>query len=69
MERRRNAEMEMRQRNSTPQSEKRKSIGGGAIAGLSASQLADHYANCIKLSAENVSMNTCFPSGVTFFPV
>ncbi|XP_069674323.1 condensin complex subunit 2 isoform X2 [Periplaneta americana] len=45
--------MEMRQRDSTPPtSEKRKSIGG-SISGLSPAQLADHYANCIKLSAEN----------------
>ena len=36
-------------------SNNRKSIGG-SIAGLSATQLAEHYAKCIKLSAENVSM-------------
>ncbi|KAJ9585938.1 hypothetical protein L9F63_020415, partial [Diploptera punctata] len=56
MERRLNAEMEKRQRvSSSPGSDRRKSLGGGggAIAGLSAKQLADHYANCIKLSAEN----------------
>jgi hypothetical protein len=56
MERRRNAQIEMRQRDVTPSgSSKRKSVGG-SIVGLSAAQLAEHYANCIKLSAENVSL-------------
>ena len=27
-----------------------------SIVGLSAAQLAEHYGNCIKLSAENVSV-------------
>ena len=57
MERRRTAEIEMHQRDNTtpPSHDKRKSIGG-PIAGLSPTQLAEHYANCIKLSAENVSI-------------
>jgi condensin complex subunit 2 len=56
MERRRNAQIEMHQHKVTsPVSDKRRSIGV-AIAGLSAAQLAEHYGNCIKLSAENVSV-------------
>ena len=37
------------------QGSSRRSIGGGGggISGLTAAQLAEHYNNCIKLSAEN----------------
>jgi hypothetical protein len=60
MERRRNAQIEIRQRDVTPPgSNKRKSIGG-SIVGLSAAQLAEHYSSCIKLSAENVSLLLCY---------
>ncbi|KDR12283.1 Condensin complex subunit 2 [Zootermopsis nevadensis] len=56
MERRRNAQIEMcRHDASTPGSSRQKSMGG-MIAGLSAAQLGEHYASCIKLSAENVSL-------------
>jgi hypothetical protein len=55
MERRRSAQLEMC-RDLTPGSSRRKSMGGSSIAGLSAAQLAEHYASCIKLSAENVSV-------------
>ncbi|KAK3921352.1 Condensin complex subunit 2, partial [Frankliniella fusca] len=34
-------------------SSRRKSLGLGACSGLSSSQLAEHYANCMKLSTEN----------------
>jgi len=32
---------------------RRKSVGLGTVSGLSQAQLAEHYANCIKMSTEN----------------
>lgn len=56
IERRRNAQIEMRQHAVTsPGSDKRRSLVV-SIAGFSAAQLAEHYGNCLKLSAENVSL-------------
>lgn len=37
----------------TDAANRRKSLGLGACSGLSAAQLAEHYASCIKLSTEN----------------
>jgi hypothetical protein len=39
----------------SPGSDKRRSIGV-SLVGFSGAQLAEHYGNCIKLSAENVSV-------------